>query len=281
MHACPVPAAALLCPAILLLALLLLSTPTATVATVNSSNPCAPASCGGLNITFPFWLDGTHQPECGYKAYEVSCSDKDKASLVKSFWDYKILNIFYGNSSFILTNMDLSHPDPETCFELFSNASTDLAASPFTISSQNLELFFVSDCDPRPQQGRHSWSYVNCTDDSPDSFALLAGNYTPGNTRPVTPLPENCNMAMMPVLGYKGATGADYLRLLKRGFLLQYTDDWLCKDCTKTGGQCRVDVSDDSFECLCTNGDDGWIICERQWNALLPWSSSLYQHGKL
>ncbi|CAO2193540.1 unnamed protein product, partial [Urochloa humidicola] len=194
-----------------------------------------------------------------YKAYQVSCN-KGKASLLKSFWDYKILNIFYGNSSFILTNVDLSDPNSETCFELFSNASTDLAASPFTISSQNLELFFVSDCDPRPQQGRHSWSYVNCTDDTPDSFALLAGNYKPGNTRTLTLLPRNCNTAMMPVLGYKGATGTDYLRLLKRGFLLEYpSGDFRCKDCTETGSQCRVDVSDDTFECLCrTNGGDGF-----------------------
>ncbi|CAO2160973.1 unnamed protein product [Urochloa humidicola] len=263
MHACPVPGAALLCPAILLLALILLSTPTATVAAVNSSNPCAPASCGGLDITFPFWLAGTHPPECGHKAYQVSCNNKGKASLVKSFWDYKILNIFYGNSSFILANMDLSDPNSETCFELFSNASTDLAAAPFTISSQNLELFFVFDCDPRPQHGRHSWSYVNCTDNSPNSFALLAGNYTPNNTRTLTPLPRNCNVSMMPVLGYKGATGADYLRLLKRGFLLEYpTSVFYCKDCTETGGQCRVDGSDDTLHCLCTNGGDDGFICD-------------------
>ncbi|CAO2180831.1 unnamed protein product [Urochloa humidicola] len=260
---CLTPAATVLCPALLLLALL--SSPTTTISTQNTSlNPCAPASCGGLNITFPFWLAGTHPPECGHKAYQVSCNKKGKASLVKSFWDYKILNIFYGNSSFILANMDLSDPNSETCFELFSNASTDLAAAPFTISSQNLELFFVFDCDPRPQHGRHSWSYVNCTDNSPSSFALLAGNYTPNNTRTLTPLPRNCNVSMMPVLGYKGATGADYQRLLKRGFLLEYLDAGPCSACTETGGKCRVDGSDDTFHCLCTNGGHGFI-CGRKW----------------
>jgi hypothetical protein len=55
------------------------------------------------------------------------------------------------------------------------------------------------------------------------------------------PQPGNCTVSEMLVMGYEGATGADYQRLMKGGFLLEYyiADD--CKDCKDSGGQCRVD----------------------------------------
>ena len=65
---------------------------------------------------------------------------------------------------------------------------------------------------------------------------------------------------MIPVLGYEGATGADYQRLLQGGSLLEYTDAGACKACTDTAGQCRVDVSDDAFKCY-TDGNDAWFVC--------------------
>jgi hypothetical protein len=63
----------------------------------------------------------------------------------------------------------------------------------------------------------------------------------------------NCGVSMIPVLGFEGATSADYQRLLQGGSLLEYTDAGACKACTDTGGQCRVDVSDDAFKCYCYN----------------------------
>ncbi|KAG2587140.1 hypothetical protein PVAP13_5NG104581 [Panicum virgatum] len=58
---------------------------------------------------------------------------------------------------------------------------------------------------------------------------------------------------MIPVLGYEGATGADYQRLLQGGSLLEYTDAGACKACRVSGGQCRVDASDDAFKWYCYN----------------------------
>nr|TKW13314.1 hypothetical protein SEVIR_5G092001v2 [Setaria viridis] len=253
MHACPVPAAALLGPVVLLLALL--PSPATTAAALNTSNPCAPALCGGINITFPFWLAGKHPPECGYKAYQVTC-DKGNLTLKNSYWTYQLLDIFYQNSSF---RADLSGGVCDS--QNFVNASSDLGLSPFKISPKNQELFFLYDCELRGRHAPRSWTLVNCSspDDPPWAFALLGKNYTPGGTG--MPPPMNCNVSTIPVLGYEGATGADYQRLLKGGSLLEYTDDEPCKDCTDTGGRCRVNVSDDAFACYCNDGDDGWFIC--------------------
>ena len=81
---------------------------------------------------------------------------------------------------------------------------------------------------------------------------MLGNKYTPGGI--ATPPPTNyCNVSMIPVLGYEGATGADYQRLLQGGSLLEYTDAGACKACRVSGGQCRVDASDDAFKCYCYN----------------------------
>ena len=74
------------------------------------------------------------------------------------------------------------------------------------------------------------------------------------------PRPMNCSVSMIPVLGFEGATSADYQRLVKGGSLLEYTDAGACKACMDTGGRCRVDVSEDAFKCYCTDGID-WFVC--------------------
>ncbi|CAO2160984.1 unnamed protein product [Urochloa humidicola] len=60
-------------------------------------------------------------------------------------------------------------------------------------------------------------------------------------------------------MGYAGATGADYQRLMKGGFLLEYTDGGACKACTDSGGRCRVGASDDVFASYCTDSNDLFI----------------------
>ncbi|XP_062193945.1 LEAF RUST 10 DISEASE-RESISTANCE LOCUS RECEPTOR-LIKE PROTEIN KINASE-like 1.2 isoform X4 [Phragmites australis] len=247
MHACPVPAAAVLCPAMLLL-LALLASPTTAVA-LNTAPSCAPASCGGLAIAYPFWLAGTHRAECGYRAFQVSCDNMGNASLKNSLWTYRILDIFYGNSSFRVTNVELS--DGTCNVEMVVNASSDLGLAPFKINPQNQELFFLYNCTWQASKLPLSWAPVSCTNYSSNSFAWLAGMYRSDDI--LMPLPGNCTVSVMPVLGYEGARGADYQRLMKGGFLLEYKADD-CADCTETGGRCRIDVNDDAFECQCSDG---------------------------
>lgn len=57
--------------------------------------PCAPAWCGDLAISYPFWLAGTHLPKCGYdQGFKVTC-DKAKVYLKNSTCTYQIQAIFY------------------------------------------------------------------------------------------------------------------------------------------------------------------------------------------
>uniref|UniRef100_A0A0D9Y2X5 Wall-associated receptor kinase galacturonan-binding domain-containing protein n=1 Tax=Oryza glumipatula TaxID=40148 RepID=A0A0D9Y2X5_9ORYZ len=254
MHPFRAPATAMICLAMLLLITLPIAS--STVDAINTTNTtslfCEPAKCGNLTIGYPFWLAGKHLPECGYRAFQVICDHKN-ASLKNGFWTYQIQRIFYHNSSFKVTNVELS--DGRCDIESFVNASSDLGLTPFKISPKNRELVFLYNCNQsRLQLLPPSWAPVSCAkNESSYSYAWLTGKYKSDDD--LRKLPGNCTVSMIPVLGYDGAAAKDYERLIKGGFLLEYTwgpDD--CEDCPRSGGRCRVNVTYDWLECQCPEG---------------------------
>ncbi|KAL5227581.1 hypothetical protein ABZP36_015846 [Zizania latifolia] len=260
--AAPAAAASELCLAMLLLALLIAaSSAVDAINTTTSSSTCKPAKCGDLTIGYPFWLTGTHPRECGYQAFQVSCQ-QGLASLKNGFWTYQIMDISYERSSFRVSNVQLSE---YRCFvESIFNASSDLGLAPFNISSENQELFFLYNCTQSRRQFPSSWASISCENNhTSDSYAWLAGEYKPDDA--LKPLPGNCTVSMLPVLGYAGAMAKDYERLIKGGFLLDYTmapDD--CKYCSETGGRCRVNATYDLLECQCPDGLSPVLFCGKQ-----------------
>eukprot|EP00267_Zea_mays_P046115 XP_020398461.1 LEAF RUST 10 DISEASE-RESISTANCE LOCUS RECEPTOR-LIKE PROTEIN KINASE-like 2.3 isoform X1 [Zea mays] len=258
----------------LFLALLLLlfprtsSTTTTTGGAPNTAAPCAPAWCGDLAISYPFWLAGTHPPKCGYdQGFEVTC-DKAKAYLKNSTCTYQIQSIFYAMNLLRVAIVGLLSLDDGTCnVDKFVNAS--FVPSPaFEIEpQQNQELFFVYDCNLRAPQLPRSWTPLRCGNNG--SFTWLSGQYRPEDSSMA--LPGNCNVAMIPVVAYEGATAADYQRLVEGGFFLSYyltdTEDHYyygqCQACSYRAGhgQCRTIVSDDGFQCYCSDGVYSTTAC--------------------
>ena len=193
-------AAAVLCAATVLLSAVLATHALSTTeppTSRSSSASCDPAMCGGLRIEYPFWLGGTHPPECGYRAFQVTCDGNGTASLKNSIWTYKILDISYEDSSFRVTNVELSHSTCDSALQV--NVSSDLGLAPFSISAANRELFFLYDCIDlqAAQQPPTQWAPLNY--DS-NSFAWLAGGYKLDDKWPL--VPGNCSVSMMaPVMG--------------------------------------------------------------------------------
>ncbi|KAM0831175.1 hypothetical protein ACQ4PT_065726 [Festuca glaucescens] len=262
--------AAVLCSATLLLLATFLPTHALnTTAPSPSPSPssCEPAACGALRIAYPFWLEGTHPPECGYRAFQVTCDANGTAALKNSFLAYQILDISYGNSSFLVAKVDLSDDAACDADRLSVNASSDLGLAPFGISKANRELFFMYNCTHTLRPPPPDWAPVNCTGAPRSSsssvlnpFARLAGGYMPDEAW--APVQGDCTVSMMPVMGYAGAAGKDYRRLMKGGFLLDYTVGD-CTACKQSGGLCRINTTYDIFECHCANGvSDLIIVCD-------------------
>lgn len=207
--------------------------------------------CGDLAISYPFWLAGTHPPKCGYdQGFKVTC-DKAKVYLKNSTCTYQIQAIFYAMKLLRVAIAGLSLDDGTCNIDKFVNASF-VPSPPFEIKpQQNQELFFVYDCNLRAPQLPQSWTPLRCGNNG--SFTWLSREYRPKDSSMA--MPGNCNVAMIPVVAYEGATTADYQRLVEGGFFLSYyltdteDDDYYdqCQACSYRAGhgQCRTIVSDD------------------------------------
>ena len=228
-----------LCLALLLLIPQTRSTTTGAPAP-STTAPCAPAWCGDLSIAYPFWLAGTHSPECGgHQAFQVTC-DNATGYFKNSLWTYRIQAIFYEMKLIRVANTDLL--DGACNIEKLANASSVL--KPFYVSSEmNQELFFLHGCNLRAQQLPPSWAPLSCSANG--SFAWLSGQYRPDDVSMT--LPGNCSVSMVPVMAYDGAMGADYQRIMEAGFMLEYFPE-RCEGC-----RCPDGVTCSEFNAILLN----------------------------
>ncbi|RCV24550.1 hypothetical protein SETIT_5G094200v2 [Setaria italica] len=144
-------------PRLLLLLLASFLLPPATAAgAVQPPSSCWPKACGGLNITYPFWLEERDQPPCGPPAFQLKCNSSG-AFMVKSLYQaYRVVSIFAENQS--LHVVDINLPLDTGCPAPTFNVS--LVPRPLAFSKANKELLFLGKCtagsQPEDSNGFHS-----------------------------------------------------------------------------------------------------------------------------
>jgi hypothetical protein len=247
------PAVLLLLP---LLPLLLLSSSLrlAATATADTNRSCAPATCGDLNITYPFSLFGLQPMYCGFPAFALTC-DGGRAYLRGTFRDnlYRVHNITYEDTSLVVAveTTTVAVAGNETCRIPDFNVSSSLALFPLNISLVNKNLFFLYNCASRhgkpltPRCANHTvlGPYDSITE-RPEEVS-----------KPPPGLAGNCSYVSVPVRGFQGMEPTrDYERLIREGFQVEWprTRKAECALCRGRGGECRfVELS---FQCICPDG---------------------------
>nr|CAB3476377.1 unnamed protein product [Digitaria exilis] len=229
-----------------------------------AAGDCSPATCGeNVTLRYPFWLGTSNQTtsstssHCGHPAFEVWCLDavKGVASLKGS--SLHVISIDYPNSSFLASHTRVAAGDDGVCRTDF-NMSVSIALSPFTISRRNRALCFLYNCSNGiTAPGGEEDEFVNATSSCrAPIYAYLAGAYR--WDKPPAIETDGCTYAYVPVLGTAaaGMTAANYSRLLKAGFLLEWEKAGVgdCAACNATGGECRYDGEAAAFWCLCPGG---------------------------
>jgi len=219
------------------------------------SADCEPATCGNLTLRYPFWLGSGNQTlsPCGHPAFEVWCNDDGGSVASLKGSSIHVLAIDYGNSSFLASHSRVTAGRDGVCGTDF-NMSVSIALSPFTISTRNRALCFLSKCNgPAPSRPRFVNATSNC---SAPIYAYLGGAYY--WDRPPAIATGRCALSYIPVLGRESAaaaamTAANYSRLLKDGFVLEWEAAGVgdCAACSAGGGRCRYD---NAFRCLCPDG---------------------------
>ncbi|RCV24564.1 hypothetical protein SETIT_5G095500v2 [Setaria italica] len=255
----------LLVSALVITFLVLLHAATAAAAATS----CAPRACGNLTIAYPFWLPDhttrnlSGQPSsssssppapCGPAAFQVDCRG-GVASLARSFRGaYKILRVSYENRTVVVAN-DNIQTDAAGCPVPRIDVSASLSLAPFTASAANAQLVFLFNCTAPPLPG-----FANVTCPGEPAVVRLDPRYNTSDARVVA---GDCEYSVVPVVGFPGASGGDYPRLLRGGYMLEWrasTGD--CAACNTSGGRCGYDADADAFACICSDGSSRPARCD-------------------
>ncbi|XP_065881141.1 LEAF RUST 10 DISEASE-RESISTANCEUS RECEPTOR-LIKE PROTEIN KINASE-like 1.2 isoform X3 [Euphorbia lathyris] len=222
---------------------------------------CNPKTCGdGLNINFPFYIQGQQQNFCGYPGFNVSCLNGHSVINLQGS-NYIIHQISYETQTFRVSNTAVFNTR-NTCIPPFQNTSF-LLNDKFKLYSNQTELVFLYHCNSSLLGGSNSdlMKYkVNCSTDSASNSTLSMFKDDPllGSASTVC---ENAIVAAVDVdvdVERGGESSASQIQwMLERGFLL----NWVASNCTicqRSGGKCGFDFDMVHFRCFCPDRPHAW-----------------------
>ncbi|KAL8474719.1 hypothetical protein ACS0TY_031239 [Phlomoides rotata] len=110
--------------------------------TIFVDGSCDPQTCNGLKIKPPFWIPIPQQSDCGPPGFDIACDDNKPR--IKIHGDsFIVRDIFYKNSSFLLTRYQTAH-DMMSCPIPRRNFSVD--GTPFSYGPFTTDLYFLYNC---------------------------------------------------------------------------------------------------------------------------------------
>ncbi|KAI7745308.1 hypothetical protein M8C21_003906 [Ambrosia artemisiifolia] len=217
---------------------------------------CVPKDCGdGLNITYPFFINGIQNSSCGYPGFNLTCNNSHSMInisgnqfIVKRI-NPKTHHIRLQNAAF-LSNQTGSCPSRmiknltlgPNRFMIDKNATTQLVlitrCKNNNTVSKDMEKYRIRSCGNN--NNNNSMEYVMVNND--------------GNLKQVR---DGCDgeVVEMPVELGDGDTvvdGGNYIKVVEKGFVLT----WKAADCgvcEESGGRCGFNVSTYSFRCFCAD----------------------------
>ncbi|XP_045090503.1 LEAF RUST 10 DISEASE-RESISTANCEUS RECEPTOR-LIKE PROTEIN KINASE-like 1.2 isoform X3 [Aegilops tauschii subsp. strangulata] len=216
---------------------------------------CEPGACGNFTIKYPFWLGAPRrpppEPSCGHPAFELWCIDGNTTASMSGS-PIHVHSIDYATRSFVVYHNRVASGTDGVCRADF-NVSSSLALSPFKISPSNQAMCFLSNCNGTEPHGPQYVNFTGVPSCGKPIFAYLGGSYD--RDRPPAIDTGTCTYNYLPVLGSEAAasTAANYTRLLKAGFLLDWAGAGIgdCPACVVTGRQCRYSNATAAFGCIC------------------------------
>ena len=82
----------------------------------------SPKACGGLNVSYPFWLEEPGRPPCGSLPFQLKCNASGAFLSHSVFQAYRVVAIFARNSSVHVVDENLPFaagcPAPCPCFNI-------------------------------------------------------------------------------------------------------------------------------------------------------------------
>ncbi|XP_066312382.1 LEAF RUST 10 DISEASE-RESISTANCEUS RECEPTOR-LIKE PROTEIN KINASE-like 2.1 [Miscanthus floridulus] len=236
--------------------------------------------CGGVNISYPFYLpnatretaDYGYSYSCGYTDLLISCQGEaptETPVITLGGDNYAVQNIFYDTHTIILVDSDVlvGSSCPAVRHEVSFNESW------LHNSSSSGKLTFFYGCYPRGPVPQQFDAYkIKCAGfKSPpgvgagDAFVLMTDEQElSANCSEVVTVPVRSDVLMAASNNQSNFTSGGYGDVLKRGFELEWTritEDG-CHLCEESNGQCAYSQNRVFRGCLCHGGKAGNPYCK-------------------
>ncbi|XP_028098068.1 LEAF RUST 10 DISEASE-RESISTANCE LOCUS RECEPTOR-LIKE PROTEIN KINASE-like 1.2 isoform X7 [Camellia sinensis] len=206
---------------------------------------CVPKKCGGQNISYPFWIQGEQESYCGYPGFELTCQNNHSILQVPEN-NYTVQEIFYGNQSIRISVSNLS----SECLPPIRNLS--LEVDKFIFASSDIPyLHILSNCSLSLPGGLSDYNRISCGAKNEDVWGWGLALAMFGNNTNLSYALGKCKTQVLAPVELNAYDGiADYMKVLRRGFVLQWKAS-NCNECETSGGRCGFDASSYQFCCFC------------------------------
>ncbi|KAL6560381.1 hypothetical protein OROGR_003940 [Orobanche gracilis] len=221
-----------------------------------------PSICGnGLNVTYPFYISGTHESYCGYPGFGINCSQNGfpVLQLPGSGAKYVVEHIFDHNRSIRVYDSAVSglvvdrvngswrvngsFPSEDGvggCLPIIRNST--LPTWQLQFASQTTKLHLIWNCTASLSNATRFASTVICNDTNRPRPLAIFGE----DNEYLRDALENCAAHVVaPVEGV-----GNILVALRRGVVLNWTASD-CDPCQNSGGSCGFDDATNHFMCFC------------------------------
>lgn len=195
---------------------------------------CAPQSCGGEgpNISFPFYIEGKQDANCGYSELNpIRCGSKNVTLINLSGVEYVLKDIDYRNRSLRVID-EAARLDRNNCsFWELKNWSGSPQGSPVGLLDNQTRLHLFYGCNAEELRRPP----IEC-----DNIKIKMAKG------------KNCSRNItVPLDQWKdNMTKSELQDALSKGFVLNWAAPD-CNECHDSGGRCGVNVTTHHFRCYC------------------------------
>ncbi|KAM5567789.1 LEAF RUST 10 DISEASE-RESISTANCE LOCUS RECEPTOR-LIKE PROTEIN KINASE-like 1.2 [Rosa sericea] len=218
-------------------------------------NCSVPKSCGGQNISFPFFIPGQQPPYCGFPGFKVSCNEEETGYPIIQLAgnDYFIHNISYQNQTLVVSNAALSNSNTDVCIPLVQNIT--FPTDQYALVPNQKEIVLLYNCSSALVDESFLEYKIGCFEPSGRTTTTSILALPRDDDQLFDDVSDKCGRKVVVVAPVEESVSnvgnelgvADALR---RGFMLK----WLASDCSRcrdSGGKCGFNSTTYHFSCFC------------------------------
>ncbi|KAJ1284865.1 hypothetical protein BS78_03G237600 [Paspalum vaginatum] len=227
-----------------------------------------PITCGGVNISYPFYLNrtadgsGNNNYYCGYPGLGIDCVGGKYPTLNLDYYSYNVTHINYTDDTITLADPDVL--DDKSCPQVDHNVTVPsfvwlmVDSTEYTVGY----LLFFTNCSTLTLPDQPDIKPIACAspedNGGDDGYSFVVPSYVPHQI-----LSQQCkDVFLVPVLQNVSQIDQEwstsgYRSILKLGFQLEV--DWnrrseQCAKCEESNGQCAYNGGGEFAGCFCDNG---------------------------